>query len=267
MFIKSCLLTGIFLWVGSAYAVRPQDITPPQILEIKLTQNSIKAGNIGQILFKAIDENSGFNLDHPFIEGLFSNESNSQEVSIDLQIPKSLGQNWFSADFIVGQYLPSGEYKLSFFFVEDKEGNQADIDSQFVLVLNVENDGQEDIQPPEVTQVKLQNNTVSVGSNGVVLFKAKDSVSGLNLVGDYVYGRFENKSDPSQQVSIYTTVAPSPLGNDLYSIEFEVDEFIAPGEYDFVYFWIKDNAGNEIVLHTSDLNQILTVTNSSESDN
>lgn len=85
------------------------DTTAPVVYEMKLENTEVKAGGMGRLLFKAIDDVSGLNMEAAYAE-IRSLESHHSALIGWSDRMISLGDQWYSMQFYIGPYVPSGEY-------------------------------------------------------------------------------------------------------------------------------------------------------------
>jgi hypothetical protein len=205
----------------------------------------------------------------------FTNSSNKNTfigISSNFFKPKVLGHNWYSIQIQIGEYVPAGSYYLDSISIQDKARNWVNVrlknisdsnlyffngisewtDSNLPVVkIEVTNSRKADEQAPVISKVKVLESNLNTGDVGTLIFKATDSLSGIDL--KLVSGLFYMSSDPGlkglsgmgpsiQIGSIFYEV--KDFGNDLYSIKFDVGKYLPSGEYSLTAMSIQDKAGN-----------------------
>jgi hypothetical protein len=245
------------------------DTTDPVFLGFREQEEEWQAGGTYRIYFQARDEESGITLKEMKCDGLgstFERNGISFLSRDNCGSPRREGSDWYSVEIKLNPYLPTGEYYvdgLSFF---DKAGNHSRLGGEKpftgyysnrwrdekapkrpVFRVKVRNSGVEDDKAPELLELRLETLEWKAGSQQTVRFRAKDTVSGIN-VGGPVSGLGLPVADdgPFQMLHFDGTIVSE--GNDWYRLTFEVDEFLQALEYFLHFFGFSDRAGNQVFV-------------------
>ncbi len=92
----------------------------PRIIDIKLEKKTLKAGEQGTILFKAVQPWLATNY-----MGLFSSYDTEGIITIDTRKLMVLANDWYSVKFTVNKNVPKGNYALVSFVLRDSVGIKA----------------------------------------------------------------------------------------------------------------------------------------------
>lgn len=237
------------------------DDKPPVVTGLKLESTTLKAGQKSRLWYEATDDVSG--LHH--ISGRFflkNSKSGGGDVVLGQKIIPQ-GNNWYSIEFTLNDYLAPGEYTLQDFSAMDVARNEISLiawpsetvyhteDNQRkfgttnipVIKMMVTNDKTYDNNPPVVTEIKFLTPQIEAGKNGSILFKVTDDVSGFFRL----YAQFVKIGSKSSYADIHVVDA-KPVGNDWYQIDFLTNRYLATGTYDLRDISVTDKAGNEATL-------------------
>ena len=118
----------------------PVDLEGPKVLEVKTARKTYRRGESGTILIRATDNLSGIALttNNPVKNlcavGLINGTAFSEDNNASRRVPLCNGTfhhiegDWYGIDFTLTKQLPTGQYTLPSFYVEDNVGNKTFID-------------------------------------------------------------------------------------------------------------------------------------------
>jgi len=248
-----------------------RDIKPPVLLSITFPSTPI-AGSRGSVTVEMSDDRSGIGFFNGRLVPDFENGGNA--VINFSGYPWGFGENEgnaisgthsYTAEFDVGKYFPPGPYRLESFSASDRAGNYIYLagnpgDTNYsgttipVVKVNVENPGPFDITGPNLDSITFPTTPVA-GTGGKVTVGVSDDVSGVarfygQLVPDFEEGGnavinfWGNVGSSNPTYDIFGNLAETTeLGNNTYSVAFEVNEFFPPGVYRLTHFSVTDHAG------------------------
>jgi hypothetical protein len=195
----------------------------------------------------SIGLSSDFEIQHSYLTGLSHN-------------PKNEGDGWYSLEFTLDPYLPSGSYHVSGFsitnganisaiFMSDKnEVYSSDSDQAGVPLfhLAVVNEGTPDVTAPKLLDLRLDSTDWRTGGTYRLHFRATDSGSGMYVsppnADASLHGYFK-PVDGSSDI-IFVDQAIESEGNDWYGVNITVSSFIQGRDFYLDNFDVTDKAGN-----------------------
>ena len=217
------------------------DDQPPELTTIKLSAESVTAGDSLTVTINATDDFSGID----FCQATFVNKSTKRHLtttSYDRKNPNVLTLE-------TSEYEPSGTYELDELFLGDTAGNNRWYVKDFVgesgddtviekldfnCSFTVTNDGKVDDQPPELTTIKLSAESVTAGDSLTVTINATDDFSGI----DFCQATFVNKSTKRH----LTTTSYDRKNPNVLTLE--TSEYEPSGTYELDELFLGDTAGN-----------------------
>jgi hypothetical protein len=247
-------------YIKSIISTFALDYTSPTVSEIKLESSSIMSGDYAKLLFKASDDISGLNLDATSVTGIFAlnQDGGGSEFRLQGEEIESLGDHWYSVKFKVEKYLKSGSYSLVSFCIEDNVGNRLALSSRAngycrtsgaamtqapmpIINLDISNPTLDALQESKLNGIKLEKDTIKAGQQGTLLFQATNIHLATHFTG--TFASYKNDT----RITIDTTDVVS-LGNDWYSIKFDVSKRLPKGSYTLVAFALRDSVGIKAAL-------------------
>lgn len=161
------------------------DTTPPQLKQVWLDRNQMKAGEKDTIYVQADDDKSGVNL----VSGVFISPSKFARIGFGCR--QQGDSNQWNCEIMPPSNVDCGDWQLEQIQLQDKANNMAAIRSDNAMIanvkLNVISDGC-DSKPPVVQQVVLDQVRVSAPSTINVTVQATDDSSGVSSVsGHFVF--------------------------------------------------------------------------------
>jgi hypothetical protein len=244
-----------------------EDSVPPQALGFRPDNTVWEAGSTHRVYFKLADDVSGVELNDRLVsisQPCSTFQVNGARVCSGVAgvfVPyRAEGNDWYSAEYKVGQYLPSGEYQVGAIVVQDKAGNNVmtyfedDMPTAPGLVpvfkIRIQNNGLVDTSRPNLLEWKIDSSHWKSGGEGKIYVRATDEGTGLNLQSMFVSFEREDGSDSAFFASDSKTNQSE--GNGWYSMKVKVDEFRQAGRYFPSFVAIRDLAGNETYVDCQD---------------
>lgn len=238
-----------------------EDATPPQVVGFRPDSSVWDVGSTHRVFFKIVDDVSGVSLESRQIGisqpcSLF--KVNDETIcngkqSGEFARYRSEGSDWYSVEYTVRDYLPSGEYRINAIVTNDKAGNlrmsrfkDADVTepglvSSFILKIN--NPGPADTNAPKFLDWKVDSTNWKAGEKGKVFFRVTDDVSGVSLENmGIIFKRADGAATATVQNEWRST---RPEGEGWYSLLVPVDQFLQAGTYYPSFVMMQDEAANE----------------------
>lgn len=148
-----------------------------------------------------------------------------------------LGNNLYAMEYHISKWAASGVYKLKdIVIINNADGifyKLTDIDS-FTVVSSTP-----DVTPPTISNVIVYPTTLNISDTLTCEFEARDDVSGLAFVWEYLY-------DPTNQISVMRNNyfnAIESLGNNRYRLKEVIPATAIKGNW-HLELGIRDNADN-----------------------
>lgn len=240
------------------------DITGPTLVD--LTSETLVAGSVGRVKVKVTDNVSGV---VSFSGRLVPNLENGGTASISFsgniesQSTQRLEDDTYSVEVQVGEFFPPGEYRLESFEAYDKAGYQTsyravngeafyEYTEQPVLKVMVQNPNTPDVTGPTLVSLDFPN-PLEAGTKGSVTVEITDNVSGVAAF----YGRLVPESgDYGSSIEFYGSIDPdhyyywggmentTAVGENTFSVQFDVNASVPSGTYRLESFEAYDKAGN-----------------------
>lgn len=247
-------------YIKSIISTFALDYTSPTISEIKLESSSITTGDYAKLLFKASDDISGLNLNASSVTGIFAlnQDGGGSEFRLQGEEIESLGDHWYSVKFKVEKYLKTGSYALVSFCIEDNVGNRLALSSRSnnycrtssgtmtqapmpIIHLDISNPSLDALKEAKLNGIKLLYDTVKAGQKGTLLFRATNVQLANRFTG--TFASYKNDS----HITIDTNDVTA-LGDDWYSIQFNVSPRLPKGTYTLIAFALRDSVGIKAAL-------------------
>lgn len=247
-------------YIKSIMSTFALDYTSPTISDIKLESSSITTGEYAKLLFKASDDISGLNLDAASVTGIFAlnQDGGGSEFRLQGEEVESLGDHWYSVKFKVEKYLKTGSYSLVSFCIEDNVGNRLALSARSnsycrtstatmtqapipPINLDISNPSLDALQESKLNGIKLAQTTVKAGQQGTLLFRATNIHLATRFTG--TFARYNSEA----RINIDTTDLTA-LGDDWYSVKFDVSKHLPKGSYTLVAFTLRDSVGIKAAL-------------------
>jgi hypothetical protein len=242
------------------------DITGPTLVDLTFPEPPM-AGTTGIVNVEVSDNVSGV---ASFSGRLVPDFDNGGNASISFygtvggSNTLDLGNNTYAVEFEVGEFFPPGDYRLESFEAYDKAGYQTSYwaargtslyenTTKPVLKVTVENARAFDVTGPTLSSITFPT-SLNAGTKGQVIVVVSDNVSGVVAF----HGRLVPESgDSGATIDFYGSVEPdsyyyfwggfgntTALGNNTYSVEFDVSESGSSGVYRLELFEAYDKARN-----------------------
>lgn len=230
-----------------------EDITPPEIISLKLEPSIIEEPTKGRLIIEAKDDMSG--IDHTTCQELVAQTDFKIPVCENLN---KIEENKYSIDFTVGPYAPNFKFYLKHFTLRDKAGNTLHLayDKYIDAVNYIETTikvptlqvktQNPDTTKPNLTRVVFDNPVVEAGSDLRTIITATDDLSGIKL--DLFALHLFPEGTQSSQISIKGKL--KSLGNNRYMNTYNIPKEAESGKYSIFMLVISDNAGNFYNLPT-----------------
>ncbi len=232
------------------------DITPPVIQEMKVEKSEWQAGTAQKVYFHITDDNSGIALDRESI--IFGSAAYSFTADTVLVAE---GENWYSMEVKLSEYLPAGDYTIYSVSIRDNAGNLGGFFSLKIgdnlqnagpalppLSVHINNVGQSDTTPPVITALRVDNPIWQAGATQRVYFQATDDVSGIDLTHSFVNGFQSGDYEHNNMLFLPTRGPIKAAGNNWYYSDVEVGKYTRPGDFYLYGISLNDRAGNSFFI-------------------
>lgn len=257
--------------VGPVVETFAYDVTPPEILELKVVNPKPEAGKPLTVFFRAKDDISGIDPEGKMCVSFRYSSERFELVDVDLcGDPVSQGDDWYSIRDELNQYIPAGRYYLSIISVGDVAGNGsfllADTEEGFyinrydgsytdlrdpisLLEIRIFNPGPYDTTDPVVQGLRIDQSEVEAGQEFTLIVTATDDVSGVAWRPSRFHGDFRSREKHFRHAGITICKITDYLGDDQYAVPVQTSRFLSAGRYELTTFILRDNAGNDTWGH------------------
>ena len=220
-----------------------EDAEAPKLIDIKLSSNTVNAGESLTVTVNVTDNLSGFAL----CQATFINEENKRVLTTSSGSYDDPGTMVLN----VSEFEPAGTYELDSILLSDEAGNDVwyvkdysgDFEDNTIWAdLNVQcsfevvNEGDSDNEAPKLTGIEVSKETVNAGESLTVTVNATDNLSGFALC-QATFINEENKR-------VLTTSSGSY--DDPGTMVLNVSEFEPAGTYELDSILLSDEAGNDV---------------------
>ena len=220
-----------------------EDAEAPKLIDIKLSSNTVNAGETLTVTVNVTDNLSGFAL----CQATFINEENKRVLTTSSGSYDDPGTMVLN----VSEFEPTGTYELDSILLSDEAGNDVwyvkdysgDFEDNTIWAdLNVQcsfevvNEGDSDNEAPKLTGIEVSKETVNAGESLTVTVNATDNLSGFALC-QATFINEENKR-------VLTTSSGSY--DDPGTMVLNVSEFEPAGTYELDSILLSDKAGNDV---------------------
>lgn len=252
-------------WIAPIVHTFAYDVTSPIIHELQSVGVVWESGSRQSIRVRVTDDNSGISLRNPFPAFRRVGEDGSETDGLFYSLNNMVaeGGDWYRVEINVPDFLPSGDYALTWLTVFDnaintngvwtqKPGDSHYRDSTIPVVrVRIVNRGKVDITQPEIIAIRPVKKEWIAGSWNRVHLQLRDDVSGIDLeklnCEGLVLSNFPNGSYERQACR-----NPRHEGGDWYSVEVMTGKFLPSGNYFVHGFEMADRAGNVTRLSPTD---------------
>ena len=241
-----------------------EDAAPPRVLGFRADSTVWEVGSTHRVYFKLTDDVSGVSLSDVKVgisqpcslflvngEKVCNGESGGEFVRY-----RAEGNDWYSAEYTVRKYLPSGEYRIGAIVTDDKAGNLRMIfpNDQTptapglvpVFKVTIRNGGQEDLTPPTITDWKVDSTSWKAGENAKIYLRVSDEVAGVRLADmNILFQRVDGAEVATVSTDPRSVTAE---GDNWYSMKVPVNQFLQAGFYYPSFVMAKDRAANQALL-------------------
>ena len=243
------------------------DVEGPTVTEIKLDEQTVKAGDTITITVHATDE-SGVLGQYVNARFRYVKSANNKEVSATFKETKDLGNDNYACVFEVPDDWPNGEYQLSYFSIDDIEHNYTYIRDaetnkyrellpESKITMTDSSAPAFDETPPTVTKIVAESQTLKVGDTFTVTVFATDEGGFDDSYFGIVYLSID-PDDPkwetasaSDYMNFSKDASLENNGNGSFSATFVVGENWIEGKYVINQVSITDKEWNYTDLNRS----------------
>lgn len=242
------------------------DTLPPRLLEIRADNRVWRMGETYRVYFRADDLISGIERIRCGPLKSMKNYDGYSRYSDECKDLRREKNGWYSADYQLRPFIPSGEYVIDHVYVTDKAGNSfaaqaceksdvyycenGDVNTLSLLKVTVQNDGPVDIQAPELLDIRLGSEIWKAGETQQVFFKFKDKGgAGLHIEGSWRRGVIYPANPRNSEAHFLLLDQPmKAVGEGWYKVDVVLSPFMKAGDFYLGYFSAYDNAGNRLSL-------------------
>ncbi|RZA09317.1 MAG: hypothetical protein EOP11_02090 [Proteobacteria bacterium] len=237
----------------------PVDTKGPEVIGFRPDNSTWEVGKTYRVYFKMKDDVSGIKLQDSI--ACISDLSSTFAIGgKGFSTPtkcyyRSEGNDWYSAEYTVSPFLPSGKYGIAWITLIDNADNINMIEFRGspegspepglvnTFTVNIHNPNAPDTSGPELLGWNSPNVNWKAGERASVNLKVVDDKSGMALhsISGASFERVDGK-ESGRFSSSYSRFTDK--GDGWFAQDIEVGEFIPSGEYFARFVLLQDNAGN-----------------------